>query len=130
MKIVAPQEQVDMARNKRLLNRYCFVEYETIRILAGWLPATATMELKLAMGRLLWEDAQHVQHLYRRLREVQTPAFRPPGDEALEHLMAEAIHAPDELDLLAGIFRVIKPALGQGVGKRKLFDLFNRRNVC
>jgi hypothetical protein len=111
MEIVTPSEQVDMARNKRLLNRYRFIEYETIRILAGWLPATAQMELKLTMGRLLWEDAQHVQHLYRRLREVQTPAFRPPGDEVLEHLMAEALCAPNERDLLAGIFRVIKPAL-------------------
>lgn len=111
MNIIAPPEQVDMARNKKLLNRYRFIEYETIRILAGWLPAVATMELKLAMGRLLWEDAQHVQHLYRRLREVQTPAFQSPRDDALEHLMAELIHAPNEFDLLAGIFRVVKPAL-------------------
>ena len=111
MEIVAPVEQIDLATNKKLLNRYRFIEYETLRVLAGWLPATAKMEFKLEMGRLLWEDAQHVQHLYRRLREVQTPAFRPPGDDALEHLMAEVIHAPNERDLLAGIFRVIKPQL-------------------
>ena len=111
MQTIVPTEQIDFEANKRLLNRYRFIEYETLRILAGWLPATAQMELKLAMGRLLWEDAQHVQQLYQRLREVQTPAFRPPGDTALEHLMAEAIHAPTELDLLAGLFRVIKPAL-------------------
>jgi hypothetical protein len=111
MQIIAPKEQINFETNKRLLNRYRFVEYETLRILAGWLPATANMDYKLTMGRLLWEDAEHVQHLYRRLREIQTPAFRPPGDEALEHLMAEAIHAPDEKDLLAALFRVIKPAL-------------------
>ena len=111
MKIVQAEEQVDFARNKRLLNRYRFVEYEMLRILAGWLPATARMELKLAIGRLLWEDAQHVQHLYQRLREVQTPAFRDPNDPALSRLMAEAINAPSELDLLAGLCRVIKPAL-------------------
>lgn len=111
MQIVTPVEQVNMARNKRLLNRYRFVEYETLRILAAWLPATAHMEYKLAMGRFLWEEAQHVQHLYQRLREVQTPAFRPPGDLALELLMTEAINAPNERDLLASIFRVIKPAL-------------------
>lgn len=111
MQTIAPKEQINFEANKRLLNRYRFVEYETLRILAGWLPATARMEYKLAMGRILWEDAEHTQHLYRRLREIQTPAFRPPGDDALEHLMAEAIHAPSEQDLLAGIFRVIKPAL-------------------
>lgn len=111
MQIVKPAEQVDMARNKRLLNRYRFIEYETLRILAAWLPATARMEYKLAMGHFLWEEAQHVQHLYQRLREVQTPAFRPPDDLALEALMAEAINAPDARSLLAGLFRVIKPAL-------------------
>ncbi len=111
MRIVQPAEQVDMARNKRLLNRYRFIEYETLRILAAWLPAAARMEFKLAMGRFLWEEAQHVQLLYQRLREVQTPAFRPPDDPALETLMAEAINAPDARSLLAGIFRVIKPAL-------------------
>ncbi len=111
MQIVKPVEQVDMARNKRLLNRYRYIEYETLRILAAWLPATARMEYKLALGRFIWEEAQHVQHLYRRLREVQTPAFRPPDDPALEELMAEAINAPDERSLLAGLFRVIKPAL-------------------
>jgi hypothetical protein len=113
MNIVQPPEQVDFARNKQLLNRYRFVEYEMLRILAGWLPATARMELKLAIGRLLWEDAQHVQHLYQRLREVQTPAFRDPGDAALSRLMAEAINAPSERDLLAGLCRVIKPALAK-----------------
>ncbi|MBX3016227.1 MAG: hypothetical protein KF832_32200, partial [Caldilineaceae bacterium] len=111
MSTIKPTEQIDFETNKRLLNRYRFIEYETMRILAGWLPATAKMEWKLALGRLLWEDAQHVQHLYQRLREVQTPAFRPPDDKALEHLMAEALHAPSEADLLAGLFRVIKPAL-------------------
>src|SRR5215212_3689910 len=111
MQTITPKEQIDFETNKRLLNRYRFIEYETLRILAGWLPAAAQMELKLTMGRLLWEDAQHVQQLYQRLREIQTPAFRPPGDAALEQLMAAALHAPNERDLIAGLFRVIKPAL-------------------
>lgn len=104
-------EAVDFRRNKRLLNRYRFIEHELVKILAGWLPATPHMETKLEVGRLLWEDAQHIQHLYARLREVQSPAFRPPGDEALERLMHEALHAPSADDLLGAVFRVIKPAL-------------------
>lgn len=111
MLIVEPQEQVDFAENKRLLNRYRFIEHEMVRALAGWLPATPRLEHKLLISRLLWEDAQHVQHLYQRLREVQTPAFRDPDDPALIRLMAEAIHAPSAEDLLAGLLRVIKPAL-------------------
>lgn len=104
-------ETVDFRQNKRLLNRYRFVEYELIRIMAAWLPSTPHMETKLELGRLLWEDAQHVQQLYLRLREVQTPAFRPPEDAALETLMREALHAPTADAMLAGLFDVIKPGL-------------------
>lgn len=111
LSIVEPSESIDFRMNKRLLNRYRYIEHEMVRALAGWLPAVAHMETKLDMGRLLWEDAQHVQQLYLRLREVQNPAFRPPDDPALERLMREAIHAPSAEDLLAGLFRVIKPAL-------------------
>lgn len=111
LSIVEPSESIDFRMNKRLLNRYRYIEHEMVRALAGWLPAVAHMETKLDMGRLLWEDAQHVQQLYLRLREVQNPAFRPPDDPALERLMREAIHAPGAKDLLAGLFRVIKPAL-------------------
>ncbi len=109
--IVNPSQEIDFEHNRRLLNRYRFIEYEGLRILAAWLPATAKMEWKLALGRFLWEDAQHVQHLYKRLFEIQIPAFRPPEDDALEFLMAEALHAPTEQDLFAGLFRVVKPAL-------------------
>ena len=42
MQIIAPKEQINFETNKRLLNRYRFVEYECLRILAGWLPAAAT----------------------------------------------------------------------------------------
>lgn len=111
MQIVDAAEQVDFEQNRQLLNRYRYIEYETLRILAGWLPAAAPLEFKMAMGRLLWEDAQHVQLLYQRLKEVQKPAFQQPKDAALKHLMGEAIHAPNEWDLLAGIYRVVKPAL-------------------
>jgi hypothetical protein len=64
MQLTIPTEQIDFETNKRLLNRYRFIEYEMLRILTGWLPATPRMEWKLDMGRLLWEDAQHVQQLY------------------------------------------------------------------
>ncbi len=111
LQIIEPTESVDFRTNKRLLNRYRFVEHEIVRTLAGWLPAVPHMETKLDVARLLWEDAQHVQQLYLRLREVQNPAFRPPDDPALERLMREVIHAPSAEDMLAGLFRVIKPAL-------------------
>ena len=62
-----------------------------MRILAGWLPRAATFELKCEIGRTIWENAQHVNALYLRLREIQSPAFQKPTDEALVLLMGELL---------------------------------------
>jgi hypothetical protein len=97
--------------NRRLLNRYRFVEHESMRILAGWLPRAETFELKCELGRTIWEYSQHVNALYLRLREIQSPAFQAPDDLALVTLLREALHAPDEFALAVGIYRVITPSL-------------------
>lgn len=97
--------------NRRLLNRYRFVEHEGMRLLAGWLPRTETFELKCEFGRSLWEYSQHVNALYLRLREIQSPAFQAPDDAALVTVMREALHAPDEFALAAGLYRVLIPSL-------------------
>ena len=103
MQTIAPKEQIDFETNKRLLNRYRFIEYESLRILAGWLPATANMEFKLTMGRLLWEDAQHVQHLYQRLRDADSA-----GIEVLLCML------PEERGLGVAIADRLRRAAGQG----------------
>jgi len=108
---VLDQPAIDIDTNRRLLNRYRYIEHESMRILAGWLPATALFELKCEFGRAIWESAQHVNALYLRLREIQSPAFQKPADPALLRLMEEMLHAPNEVALAAGFWRVVKPAL-------------------
>lgn len=109
---LTPQlDAIDIDTNRQLLNRYRFVEHEGMRILAGWLPKAPTFELKCEIGRAIWEDAQHVNALYLRLREVQSPAFQKPKDAALVKLMEEMPHAPDEFGLALAVWRVVKPSL-------------------
>ncbi len=105
------QVAIDIDANRRLLNRYRFVQHENMRILAGWLPQAAAFELKCEMGRSLWENAVQVNALYLRLREIQSPAFQKPTDAALVTLMEELRHAPDEFGLILGIYHVIIPSL-------------------
>ena len=102
---------IDIDANRRLLNRYRFVQQETMWILAGWLPRAATFELKCEIGRSIWENAQHVNALYLRLREIQSPAFQKPADQALVFLMTELLHAPDEFALALSLYRVVTPSL-------------------
>ena len=87
------------------------MQHESIRILAGWLPKAANFELKCELGRTLWEYALHVNALYLRLREIQSPAFQKPADTALVTLMQEMLHAPDEYALALGLYRVVTPSL-------------------
>jgi hypothetical protein len=104
-------DMIDIDANRRLLNRYRFVLHEGMRILAGWLPKTSTFELKCELGRAIWENSLHVNALYLRLREIQSPAFQKPGDTALVTLMSELLHAPDEFALALGVYRVVTPSL-------------------
>lgn len=104
-------ETLDIDINRRLLNRYRFVLHESMRILAGWLPQAARFELKCEFARSIWEDCQHVNALYLRLREIQAPAFQKPSDEALVRTMSELLHAPDEYALALAMYRVVIPSL-------------------
>jgi len=102
---------IDIDANRRLLNNYRYVEHESMLQVAGWLPRTATFELKCEMGRSLWEYSQHVNALYLRLREIQSPAFQKPADAALVKLVTEMLHAPDEFAFACGLYRVVLPSL-------------------
>ncbi|MDI1334901.1 MAG: hypothetical protein PSU94_01855 [Lacunisphaera sp.] len=104
-------EPLDIDANRRLLNRYRFVLHESLRLLTGWLPKAATFELKCEIGRTIWENALHVNALYLRLREIQSPAFQKPTDAALVTLMEELPNAPDEFALALGLYRVVTPSL-------------------
>src|SRR5262245_60764820 len=72
----SPSVDLDIDTNRRLLNRYRFILHEGIHLMAGWFPAIATFELKCEIARVIWESAQHVNSLYLRLREIQSPAFQ------------------------------------------------------
>jgi hypothetical protein len=108
---VLDEPMIDIDANRRLLNRYRYIEQETMRIFAGWLPATALFELKCEYGRTIWESSQHVNALYLRLREIQSPAFQKPADPAIIRLMQEMLHAPNEIALAVAYWRVLKPAV-------------------
>jgi hypothetical protein len=102
---------IDIDANRRLLNHYRYVEHEAMLHLAGWLPRAANFELKCEFGRSLWEFSQHVNALYLRLREIQSPAFQKPSDPALIKLVGELLHAPDEFAFALGLYRVVLPDL-------------------
>jgi hypothetical protein len=115
----AAKPVIDIDANRRLLNNYRFLEHEVMLQLAGWLPRAATFELKCEFGRSLWEFSQHVNALYLRLREIQSPAFQKPADPALLKLVDELLHAPDEFAYALGLYRVVLPSLIEALEKHE-----------
>ncbi len=107
----AAAPDLDIDANRVLLNRYRHVLHEAMRVFAGWLPRIARFELKCEAGRTIWENSLHVNALYLRLREIQSPAFQAPDDAALLRLTAELIHAPDEQGLARAYYGVVAPGL-------------------
>lgn len=93
--------------NARTLMAYRYVERECMRLLGGWMAITPEWDVKLATGKHLWEGAQHVERLNRRLVELRHPhGFKAPV--ALRELMAQVDQADDTLHRLVGVYRVAK----------------------
>ena len=99
--------------NATLLRRYAYVEERLMRLLAGHVPGTARWEVKHALPRHSWEDAQHADALRRRIVTMRTSErlLDESPDDALTALLDEAGRAADTVELLAGIHGLIKPAL-------------------
>ncbi len=99
--------------NARRLHRLAYVEQRLMFIAAGHLLSVPQWEAKFLLGRHLYEDAEHHQLLRTRIGELRRSEHSVDAspDPALTALMDEAIRAADGIELLTGIYCVLKPAL-------------------
>jgi hypothetical protein len=99
--------------NARRLHRLAYVEQRLMFIAAGHLLSMPEWEAKFVLGRHLYEDAEHHQALRTRIGELRRSEHSVDAapDPALATLMDEAIRAGDGIELLTGLYRVLKPAL-------------------
>ncbi|MBW3623170.1 MAG: hypothetical protein KY468_07135 [Armatimonadetes bacterium] len=99
--------------NVDLMRRYNYVETRLYEISAAFLNPTPEWEVKCALSMHLYLDGEHSQALRKRVSELRRPPLyldKCP-DERLEALMEEALRAKDTIELLTGVYRVIRPAL-------------------
>ncbi|MCU0503656.1 MAG: hypothetical protein MUC51_18200 [Anaerolineae bacterium] len=99
--------------NARRLHRLAYVEQRLMFIAAGHLLSVPEWEAKFLLGRHMYEDAEHHQAFRTRIGELRRSehSVDTSPDPALTALMDEAIRAADGIELLTGIYRVLKPAL-------------------
>ncbi|NQX64327.1 hypothetical protein [Paenibacillus qinlingensis] len=100
-------------KNSKVLRRYRYIHEQMFRLGAGQLPARAHWHLKAALGKHLYEDAEAAGSLRRRILELRTSPMLLQKDPnvTLTLLFEELIHAESDLELLVGLYRVMKPAL-------------------
>ena len=95
------------------LRRLNYVEGRLYEIAAAFLNPTPEWEVKGALSLHLYLDGEHSQALRERVAELRRPPLYldEAPDDKLEALMEEAIRARNTVELLAGVFGVIRPAL-------------------
>ncbi len=99
-------------RTVQLLRRYLSIESQTMRCLVAHLNAVPEWEVKCGLSLHLWQDAEHCTWLRDRVKEMRTPPLhldRIP-DPALDAFFQELIRSRSTLELLTGVYRVLKPA--------------------
>lgn len=95
------------------MRRLNFVEARLVEISAAFLNPTPEWEVKGALSLHLYLDAEHSSALRTRVGELRRPPLfldGPPAPE-LQALMDEALRARNTVELLAGVFAVLRPAL-------------------
>jgi hypothetical protein len=80
--------------------------------MAGWVPTTPEMEVKLQFGEHLWDAAQHADALGKRTSELRMPLQHslPPAAEYIDFLDTVSAIEPTQ-QRLAAIYDVVLPGL-------------------
>jgi len=103
----------DVETASRLMRRYYRFVRETMRAMAGYLPAAHHWPAKQMLARHLWMDAQHADMLRSRTLDLRYPRV-DVDDQADEHLiqvLAALPCAASDEHFLAAVYCVIKPLL-------------------
>lgn len=99
--------------NARILHRFAYLERQLMHVIAGHLISVPEWEIKILLGRHLYEDAEHHQLLRTRITELRKSerSVDQAPEPALADLVEEMLHAHSTIELLTAIYRVVKPAL-------------------
>jgi hypothetical protein len=95
-----------------------WIEVNLMELLAGWVPTTPEMEVKLVMGAHIWDVAQHADSLGKRTHELRLPLqdSLSPSPAYVEFL-SELADVSETNQRIAGFYDCILPSL-----KRRLTE--------
>lgn len=107
----------DVETASQMMRRYYIVAKETMRAMAGYLPAMRIWSAKKMLARHVWYDAMHADMLRSRTLDLRYP--RVDVDHVSDfHLIALLRSLPGQASdeqFLHRVYQVIKPAFLQGL---------------
>ena len=109
----AARAGLSVDENVRRLLRYHWIERRLFDAAIAHLAATPEWEVKCALSLHQYQDIEHVAAWRDRISEMRNPVPRMDvaPDAALEAALDEALRAVDTVELLAGLYTVVRPAL-------------------
>jgi hypothetical protein len=102
-----------VAESVRLLLRAHWAELRLMDAMVARLPGVPEWEVKCALALHQWQHAEHASLVRERITEMRNPVPRLDiaPDPALEAVFAELERSAETVELLTGIYRVLRPAL-------------------
>jgi hypothetical protein len=109
----AARHGLSVEENVGRMRRYNYVQRRLSELAAAFMNPTPEWEVKTALSLHMWLDTEHCQALRGRVAELRRPPLYLDSvpDARLAALMDEALRAANTLELVAGIYGVIRPAL-------------------
>lgn len=89
-----------------------YIQVSLMEVLAAWIPTTPEMEVKLLLGKHIWDVAQHADALGNRTYELRLPLqFSLQPSEPYLRVLAELSTTRETPQRLAVFYEVMLPAL-------------------
>lgn len=103
-----------VAERGRRIATLRFVAVRLMETAAAWTPTTPELEVKVVLGRHIWDFAQHADSLGKRTFELRLP---PQYSLAPSHALLEALDelrsVDDATERLSGLYTAVLPALSR-----------------
>lgn len=98
--------------NARRFSNYHHAVRQIVHLFGGWTARVPEMSIKILIGTHIWDNAQHLEAIRQRLKELRYPS-ELPACPSIEYgqFLDELDEAQNTLELLVGVYRVLKPRL-------------------
>jgi hypothetical protein len=101
-----------VTENARRFSNYHHAERELVHLLGGWVARIPETAVKILVGTHIWDDAQHLEAIHQRLKELRYPSELPACPSVEYAAFLDTLdQAEDTAQFLVGIYRILKPRL-------------------